>query len=720
MENEYKKSFSVQGMTCASCVRNVENTLKKMPGVKYVSVNLATEQAYLISEKEISFQEIKKAVEESGYTAMSKVPDGSVIEKRFIRSRKNFLLSISVTAVLMLLMILHMSGIHIPYFNWYEIILAGFVLFFTGRDTFKGAWIALSHKHTNMDTLVSIGAVASYITVWLELTGLNIMSFASISAMLISLHLTGRYIEARLKQKASNEIKELIGLQSQTANIQTAQGIVKVPVQAVKVGTQIIVRQGERVPLDGKIILGEGYADESMITGEPLPASRKIGDNVIGGSILSGGTITVEVLKTGEDTFLSQMIKLVQQVQGSKVPIQAFADRITLYFIPIVLSLAAAASLVWLFGYQNMMPFMMKISSFLPWINYEMGALSTAVFVFVSTMVIACPCALGLATPMALLAGTSSAARKGLIIRNGEAIQSSKNINVLLLDKTGTVTKGKPKVVQTDIDPKELNIIANIEKNSIHPLAKAIWEYNLPNYSEVPVDDVREEIGNGISARYSNTTYFIGKPEYPSKYTGLLSQGYTVLQALKNGQNIGYVAVSDPVKEDSAKAVGELKSMGIRVIMVTGDDEKTAAIISKKVGIDEFEAGVKPQGKADIVKKYQILGYKVGMVGDGINDAPALKSADIGIAIGTGTDLAIESADMVIVKGELSKVAQAINISKVTFLKIKQNLFWAFFYNIIAIPLAMAGVLHPVISELAMTFSSINVILNSLSIRKKI
>ncbi|HQC41420.1 MAG TPA: cation-translocating P-type ATPase [Petrotogaceae bacterium] len=602
MENEYKKSFSVQGMTCASCVRNVENTLKKMPGVKYVSVNLATEQAYLISEKEISFQEIKKAVEESGYTAMSKVPDGSVIEKRFIRSRKNFLLSISVTAVLMLLMILHMSGIHIPYFNWYEIILAGFVLFFTGRDTFKGAWIALSHKHTNMDTLVSIGAVASYITVWLELTGLNIMSFASISAMLISLHLTGRYIEARLKQKASNEIKELIGLQSQTANIQTAQGIVKVPVQAVKVGTQIIVRQGERVPLDGKIILGEGYADESMITGEPLPASRKIGDNVIGGSILSGGTITVEVLKTGEDTFLSQMIKLVQQVQGSKVPIQAFADRITLYFIPIVLSLAAAASLVWLFGYQNMMPFMMKISSFLPWINYEMGALSTAVFVFVSTMVIACPCALGLATPMALLAGTSSAARKGLIIRNGEAIQSSKNINVLLLDKTGTVTKGKPKVVQTDIDPKELNIIANIEKNSIHPLAKAIWEYNLPNYSEVPVDDVREEIGNGISARYSNTTYFIGKPEYPSKYTGLLSQGYTVLQALKNGQNIGYVAVSDPVKEDSAKAVGELKSMGIRVIMVTGDDEKTAAIISKKVGIDEFEAGVKPQGKADIVK----------------------------------------------------------------------------------------------------------------------
>lgn len=720
MENEYKKSFSVQGMTCASCVRNVENTLKKMPGVKYVSVNLATEQAYLISEKEISFQEIKKAVEESGYTAMSKVPDGSVIEKRFIRSRKNFLLSISVTAVLMLLMILHMSGIHIPYFNWYEIILAGFVLFFTGRDTFKGAWIALSHKHTNMDTLVSIGAVASYITVWLELTGLNIMSFASISAMLISLHLTGRYIEARLKQKASNEIKELIGLQSQTANIQTAQGIVKVPVQAVKVGTQIIVRQGERVPLDGKIIMGEGYADESMITGEPLPASRKIGDNVIGGSILSGGTITVEVLKTGEDTFLSQMIKLVQQVQGSKVPIQAFADRITLYFIPIVLSLAAAASLVWLFGYQNMMPFMMKISSFLPWINYEMGALSTAVFVFVSTMVIACPCALGLATPMALLAGTSSAARKGLIIRNGEAIQSSKNINVLLLDKTGTVTKGKPKVVQTDIDPKELNIIANIEKNSIHPLAKAIWEYNLPNYSEVPVDDVREEIGNGISARYSNTTYFIGKPEYPSKYTGLLSQGYTVLQALKNGQNIGYVAVSDPVKEDSAKAVGELKSMGIRVIMVTGDDEKTAAIISKKVGIDEFEAGVKPQGKADIVKKYQILGYKVGMVGDGINDAPALKSADIGIAIGTGTDLAIESADMVIVKGELSKVAQAINISKVTFLKIKQNLFWAFFYNIIAIPLAMAGVLHPVISELAMTFSSINVILNSLSIRKKI
>lgn len=720
MENEYKKSFSVQGMTCASCVRNVENTLKKMPGVKYVSVNLATEQAYLISEKEISFQEIKKAVEESGYTAMSKVPDGSVIEKRFIRSRKNFLLSISVTAVLMLLMILHMSGIHIPYFNWYEIILAGFVLFFTGRDTFKGAWIALSHKHTNMDTLVSIGAVASYITVWLELTGLNIMSFASISAMLISLHLTGRYIEARLKQKASNEIKELIGLQSQTANIQTAQGIVKVPVQAVKVGTQIIVRQGERVPLDGKIIMGEGYADESMITGEPLPASRKIGDNVIGGSILSGGTITVEVLKTGEDTFLSQMIKLVQQVQGSKVPIQAFADRITLYFIPIVLSLAAAASLVWLFGYQNMMPFMMKISSFLPWINYEMGALSTAVFVFVSTMVIACPCALGLATPMALLAGTSSAARKGLIIRNGEAIQSSKNINVLLLDKTGTVTKGKPKVVQTDIDPKELNIIANIEKNSIHPLAKAILEYNLPNYSEVPVDDVREEIGNGISARYSNTTYFIGKPEYPSKYTGLLSQGYTVLQALKNGQNIGYVAVSDPVKEDSAKAVGELKSMGIRVIMVTGDDEKTAAIISKKVGIDEFEAGVKPQGKADIVKKYQILGYKVGMVGDGINDAPALKSADIGIAIGTGTDLAIESADMVIVKGELSKVAQAINISKVTFLKIKQNLFWAFFYNIIAIPLAMAGVLHPVISELAMTFSSINVILNSLSIRKKI
>ncbi|HQF33932.1 MAG TPA: HAD-IC family P-type ATPase, partial [Petrotogaceae bacterium] len=421
MENEYKKSFSVQGMTCASCVRNVENALKKIPGVKYVSVNLATEQAYLISEKDVSFQEIKRTVEESGYVALSKAPDGSVIEKRFLRSRKNFILSISVTAVLMLLMILHMSGVHIPYFNWYEIILAGFVLFFTGRDTFKGAWIALSHKHTNMDTLVSIGAVASYITVWLELAGLNILSFASISAMLVSLHLTGRYIEARLKQKASQEIKAIIGLQAQTANIQTEQGILKVPIQAVKVGTQVIVRQGERIPLDGKIILGEGYTDESMITGEPLPVSRKSGDNVIGGSILSGGSITVEVLKTGEDTFLSQMIKLVQQVQGSKVPIQAFADRITLYFIPIVLSLAVIASISWFFGYQSMQPFMMKLSSFFPWINYDMGALSTAVFVFVSTMVIACPCALGLATPMALLAGTSSAARKGLIIRNGEA-----------------------------------------------------------------------------------------------------------------------------------------------------------------------------------------------------------------------------------------------------------------------------------------------------------
>ena len=717
---EKKFSFSVQGMVCAMCVKNVENAIKKLNGVKYVSVNLATQRAFVIANDNISFEDIKKAIEKAGYKATMDAPTEDLIEKQFQEAKRNMNLSLYVTIPLMLLMIMHMSGIHIPYFTVIELIASTIVIFVTGRKMLRNAWVALIHSHTNMDTLLSIGAISAWLTNILAFAGLDVLSFGTVAAMIITLNLIGRYIESRMKSNAAKEIRLLISLKATTANVLTNEAIVETPIDAVKLGEIIIIRQGEKIPLDGKIIEGKASINESMATGEPLPVYKTVNDNVISGTIVENGIINVKVEKVGEETFINQMIKLVEEAQSSKVPIQALADKITRYFVPIVLILAILSFVFWFFNYELYLPFLHKAANIFPWIITDAGALSTAIFSFVATLVIACPCALGLATPMALVTSSGVAAKKGLIIKNGEAIQMAKDINVILFDKTGTITTGQLTVVDHNLDDDVLNVIANIEENSIHPLAKAIVNYVIDKakFKKITITDIEEISGQGIKGKFNNDIFKIGKPIYTENYLNFLENGETVLEVTRNDEIIGYIRISDVLKADAANTMTKIKELGLITAMVTGDNEITARAIANKISIDEVWAGVSPEKKVDIIRKYQIEGKKVMMVGDGINDAAALKAAEIGVAIGTGSDLTIESADIIISKGDISKILDAINLSKLTFKKIKQNLFWAFIYNIIAIPMAMMSLLHPVIAEAAMLLSSINVIYNSGRIKK--
>ena len=717
---EKKFSFSVQGMVCAMCVKNVENAIKKLDGIKYVSVNLATQRAFVIANDNMSFEDIKKAIANAGYKATMDAPTEDLIEKQFQEAKHNMNLSLYVTIPLMLLMIMHMSGIHIPYFTVIELIASTIVIFVTGRKMLRNAWVALIHSHTNMDTLLSIGAISAWLTNILAIVGLDVLSFGTVAAMIITLNLIGRYIESRMKSNAAKEIRLLISLKATTANVLTNEAIVETPIDAVKLGEIIIIRQGEKIPLDGKIIEGKASINESMATGEPLPVYKTVNDNVISGTIVENGIINVKVEKVGEETFINQMIKLVEEAQSSKVPIQALADKITRYFVPIVLVLAILSFVFWFFNYELYLPFLHKAANIFPWIITDAGALSTAIFSFVATLVIACPCALGLATPMALVTSSGVAAKKGLIIKNGEAIQMAKDINVILFDKTGTITTGQLTVVDHNLDDDVLNVIANIEENSIHPLAKAIVNYVIDKakFKKITITDIEEISGQGIKGKFNNDIFKIGKPIYTENYLNFLENGETVLEVTRNDEIIGYIRISDVLKEDAANTMTKIKELGLITAMVTGDNEITARAIANKISIDEVWAGVSPEKKVDIIRKYQIESKKVMMVGDGINDAAALKAAEIGVAIGTGSDLTIESADIIISKGDISKILDAINLSKLTFKKIKQNLFWAFIYNIIAIPMAMMSLLHPVIAEAAMLLSSINVIYNSGRIKK--
>lgn len=714
-------SFTINGMTCASCARNVERALNSIEGADYVSVNLATEKGVVVSGDPIALETVKEAVKKAGYDVTEEGSPVDVLQVRYQRSLKNMKVALAFTLPLMILMILSMSGVVIPFYHWLELAVGVTVLAWAGRDTLKGAWIAVSHFHTNMDTLVSLGAVTALATTVLALAGLKVLSFGAISPMLLTLHLVGRHIESRMRDRASRSIKSLLSMKVDTVMILDGDNVLAVPVETVKPGRQILVRSGDKVALDGEVAAGEGYVDEAMISGEPDPVRKVAGDTVTSGTVLTSGSLTVEVKRVGKDTFLNQMITLVEEAQSSKIPIQAMADRMTNYFIPVVFLLASISGLGWYFFYDSLQPLLARVATVIPWIYSDAGPLSTAIFVFVAAIVIACPCALGLATPMALVAAGGAAAKKGLIIRNGEALSVSRNLDVLLMDKTGTITAGKPSVVDTTLSQKDLQAVAGIEIHSAHPIGNAIVSYveGLDLKKANPVDNIVETAGRGIGGDVEGDRYYIGKPSDPTPYSHLLRQGQTVVEVTRNGQIIGFIAVADQIKPDSIEAIAQLKDMGIQTVMVTGDQAETSQKIARLVGIDTVLSEVKPQEKAGIVREYQMKGHTTGMVGDGINDAAAIKNADLGIAIGTGTDLAIESGDIVIIGGELSRVKDAIVISRLAHRTILQNLFWAFIYNVVAIPMAMMGLLHPVIAEIAMTFSSINVILNSSRIHKK-
>ena len=711
-------TFSVGGMTCASCSRIVERSLKKIDGISFVSVNLATQKAYVVSDDSIGEERIRDAVNGSGYTYLREIPDEDLLQKRFALSRRNIFLSLAASLPLMVLMVLHMTGFHVPGFFLIEVIAAGFVLFVPGLATIRSAFIALRHGHTNMDSLVSLSAFVSWLTAVAASTGLQDISFGSIAAMILTFHLGGRYIEARLKHRAARDVRTLLDVQAKNARILTDQGIEEVPIEAVKPGTLTLVRTGEKIPLDGHIAKGSALVDESMITGEPVPVSRSVDDQVIGGTILRHGSVTVEVEKVGSDTFLSRMIRLVDEAQSSRVPLQALADRISVYFVPAIMVLALLSGILWYLFYPSLQPLLEWASGYLFWIRPNQGAQTTGLFVFVTVLVIACPCALGLATPMALVAGSGRAARSGILIKNGEALQSSMGLKYMLMDKTGTLTRGRPEVVESSLSREELQPFARLESHSVHPLAAAVVEYTGEPQDTEEIRDLQETAGRGVSGIIGDHRYGIGKPVDPSRYEQLMEKAYTVIELTLDDEIRGWIAITDPIRPEAPKVIRDLHKMGISVVMLTGDNETTARSVASQLGIDEVIAGVSPDKKAEHVRHYGRKGFPVGMTGDGINDAAALKTADVGFAMGSGTDLSIESADIILIRDNLSTLSEAVTVSRRTVRTIRQNLFWAFFYNMVALPPAAMGLLHPIIAETAMLFSSITVVLNSLGISK--
>jgi len=595
-------------------------------------------------------------------------------------------------------------------YTTFLILAIGFpVLFIFGWSTIKGGVRGLFTFYFNMDSLIALGTLVAYLTGIFSLF-FSIQDYSGVSAMIMAFYITGKYVEAKARGRASQEIKKLLELGAKKARILQNSKELEIDISEIKINDILIVKPGEKIPTDGLVIRGESSVNESMVTGESLPVEKTKGSNVIGATINQDGVLYVKATKIGKDTFLSHIIKLVEEAQSEKVPIQKLADKITSIFVPSILVLA--------------------ILTFGGWLYFS-SDLSRAIAASVSVLVIACPCALGLATPTALMVGSGMGAKRGILIRKGEAIQTMKNVKFVVFDKTGTITKGQPEVTNIISSVKEnylLEIAASLEKLSEHPIARAIVEKaKLRRYKEVK--SFRVLRGRGVEGRIGKSEIVIGNrtlmnekkisfKNFDSRISDFESEGKTTMIVAESRKVIGIIAVSDALKEDSILAISSLNGQGYKTIMITGDNEKTAASIAKEVGIKEVIANVLPEDKAKKVEELQKSGF-VAFVGDGINDAPALKQSNVGIAMGTGTDIAIESGDIVLARGSLFGVVQAINLSKATFKKIKQNLFWAFAYNTIAIPLAVAGLLHPIVAEIAMALSSITVVTNANLLRNK-
>ena len=586
------------------------------------------------------------------------------------------------------------------------------VVFIFGFDTIKGGIRGLFTFYFNMDSLIALGTVVAYLTGIGAMFGL-MQDYSGVSAMIMAFFITGKYVEAKARGRAGKEIKKLLELGAKKALILKDGKEIVTDISEVQVGDVMIVKPGEKIPTDGIVVKGASAVDESMVTGESIPSEKNVKSPVIGATINQDGILYVKATKVGKDTFLSHIIELVEEAQGTKVPIQKMADKITSVFVPVILVLAILTFIGW-------------------W--YFSGDLSRSLGVGVAVLVIACPCALGLATPTALMVGSGMGAKRGILIRKGEAIQTMKEVKFIVFDKTGTITKGKPEVTDIYSKVKEsylLEIAASLEKLSEHPIAKSIVDYaeknKITKLKQVKAFKILR--GRGVEGFIGKNEIIIGNQTlmkerrislkgFESKINEFESNGKTTMIVSEAGKLLGVIGVADDVKEDSVKAIALLNAQGYKTIMITGDNELTAKSIAAKVGIKEVIANVLPEDKAKRVEELQKRGM-VAFVGDGINDAPALKQANVGIAMGTGTDIAIEAGDLVLAKGSLIGVVQAINLSKATFSKIKQNLFWAFAYNVVAIPLAVGGVLHPVIAEIAMALSSITVVTNANLLRRK-
>jgi len=748
-----KTTLHIEGMHCAGCANAVDKQLEALEGVHAAQVNLATETALVEHEESVQWEHFEQAVTQAGYELVNKESQdeedsesGGRDDKKVAEARKRMLFSWIATGVMIALMLPEwIAGVMLLPHALMEALmigLAGYILAIPGSETMMSAWKSGKNLSPNMDVLIAMGALASISTgVVALLHHLGVApafhSFAMVGGMIMAFHLTGRYIETKAKGRASKAIKELLTLGAKEATVLKNGEEVTVPVRELKPGDLMVVRPGEKIPTDGQVLEGESSVDESLATGESMPVDKKAGDSVIGATINTGGLLKVKATSVGKDTFLSQVIRMVEEAQGSQVPVQTFADRVTEVFVPAVLVLAFATLLSWLFFPAFFGGIAEWGAGFIPWINPGLGDTALAFYAAIAVLVIACPCALGLATPTALMVGSGLGAQNGVLIRKGEAIQRMKDVDTIVLDKTGTITKGKPEVTDVigtngEAGEEILRWAASAEYSSEHPLATAI--IRKAKESEIELSESKSfktHTGKGITASIQDELIAIGN-ETLMKQSGveisdeaakmkkeLEEKGKTAVYVSKGHFLHGIIGIADELKTDSAEAVEKLKSYGLEPIMLTGDNEHTAKAIAARIGIEKVIAGVLPDQKSDEIKKLQQAGRVVAMVGDGINDAPALTQADVGIAIGTGTDVAIESGDIVLVKGSLQHAVKAINLSRLTFSKIKQNLFWAFFYNLIMIPLAVAGFLHPLLAEAAMAFSSINVVMNSNSLKRK-
>jgi Cu+-exporting ATPase len=749
-----KLTFGVGGMSCASCVSHVEEALKEVHGVVSASVNLASEKAtveYVIDEA--SMADFKKAVEEAGYSVRAVEED--VVEKAAHQEttaiKQRLILAGTIGIYMLFIAISQIAGgwSWLPDFfsNKYLLwVLATPVQFWAGWQFYKGFWSGLKHGQANMNTLIAVGTSAAYLYSVAAILfpdffasgGREADVYFDTSVLIVALILTGRFLEARAKGRASDAIKKLIGLQAKTARVVRDGREEDIPLEEVIVGDIIIVRPGEKIPVDGVIEEGDSSIDESMVTGESLPVEKLRGDEVIGATINKTGSFRFRATRVGRDTKLAHIIKLVEEAQGSKAPIQRLADVISAYFVPAVIGIAILTFTLWYF------------------VGPE-PVFTHALLTAVAVLIIACPCALGLATPTAIIVGTGKGAENGVLIRSGQALETAQKIDTIILDKTGTLTQGKP--VVTDIivadgfsEKELLTAAASAEKGSEHPLGEAIVGKAEEEGLKLKASSAFKAIpGHGIEATVDNKRVILGSrklladeklfPDILSDKATLLSdEGKTAMFVAIDGKVAGLIAVADTLKPNSMQVVGALKRLGLDVVMLTGDNKRTAQAIADEAGIDKVLAQVLPQHKAKEVTRLQKEGRKVAMVGDGINDAPVLAQADIGIAIGTGTDVAIEAADITLISGDLSGVATAISLSKRTMSTIRQNLFWAFAYNVLLIPVAAGvlyiffgsggtpsglrfflgdyGFLNPILAAAAMAVSSLTVVSNSLRLKQ--
>ena len=733
-----KYNFPVEGMTCASCVARVEKVLSKIDGIDNVEVNFANEKVSFEIAEKVSLGTAKQAIERYGYklnteilqTEKANESTKDQIDKQYKKLKNDLLFSALLTLPIFLISMsrefLWFTSIW-PFDNDYTnkvlLVLTTPVVFISGKRFYKTFWTNLKHFSFEMNSLVAIGTGAAYgysvlatlFPDWMQVDNKLPHVYFETAAVIIVLITMGKLLEARAKKKTGGAIKKLLELKPKEATILAGGKEKLVKMESLTIGDVVIIKPGKKIPTDGIIKSDASVVNESMLTGESIPVEKNIGAKVIGGTMNKNGTFNFEISALGDNSVLGQIIKLVEEAQGSKAPIQQLADKVSSIFVPTVIMISFLTFIAWMFFAESN--------------NFNIALIN-----FVAVLIIACPCALGLATPTAIMVGTGLGAQHGILIKNGESLEMARKIDTIILDKTGTITEGTPTV--TDIIPigiseeRLITIAASVEKRSEHPIASAVVEYGEKLGVEfVDVESFQNHSGLGITAILDNETIVLGNENIMTQFSvnlgivhdrfeELSSQGKTVIFCAVNNDLAGMLAIEDPIKSSSLEAIAKMKISGLNVFILTGDNEKTANAIAKRVGIENIFAGVLPNQKADKVKELQKLGRKVAMVGDGINDSPALVTADLGIAIGTGTDIAIESSDITLINGNLNGVVSAINLSKKTIRTIKQNLFWAFVYNTIGIPFAALGFLNPMIGALAMSLSSVSVISNSLRLKR--